>query len=160
LDVSNGAEVFLISANDGIESAMIEGRLRSVQIPYFIKSKETGSYMKVLMGYSVFGVDILVPSNLLSKARAILQIEDKSTNNNASLLEIEELHQDALENYSEFQSSDQERDDYLDEDKHRSMRFNAMVLLSVIFSPVITIALICWLLWKGILKFVKYINKL
>jgi hypothetical protein len=154
LDFSNDEEVFLISANDGIESAMIEGRLRSAQIPYFIKSKETGSYMKVLMGYSVYGVDILVPSNLLLEAQKVLQIEDNNT------YKVSSFNDEVLsESHIELQPTEEETDDYLDEDEHRSMRFNAMVLLSVIFSPLLAIGLILWLLWKGIIKFIKYIGK-
>jgi hypothetical protein len=154
----NGSEVFLVSASDGIERAMIEGSLRTAHIPYFIKNKETGSYMRVLMGYSVFGVDFYVPSNLLLKAKEILdtnlqlQLEDTNTDEYAADDESE-LEHEVFEQPPEY-----ENDEFLDNKNHDSMRFfGVMVFLSIIFSPVLLVILILWLLWLGFKNIIKFI---
>jgi hypothetical protein len=155
-DNLNGAETLLVSANDGIELAMIEGRLRSAGIPYYLKNKETGSYMKVLMGYSVFGVDIYVPSNFLFKAMEILhmnmqlQIEDTNTDED----EI------AYESEHEFyeQTPEDENEELLNETEQESKQSNETTFLTIIFSPVLFVILIFWLLWSGTKKIVKYLK--
>ena len=63
---------FLVSGNSEIECAIIEGCLRSANIPYLKKDQETGGYMRVYMGYSVFGSKYYVPSRLLTKAKEAL----------------------------------------------------------------------------------------
>jgi hypothetical protein len=146
-DHSNGAETFLFSANDGIELAMIEGLLRSAGIPYYLKNKETGSYMKVIMGYSVFGVDIYVPSNFLLKSKEILQIEDAMTN--------------GYEAESDFyeQIPEDENEELSNESDHNSVRFNIETFLTIVFSPVLLVVLILWLLWLGVKNCIKFIKE-
>jgi hypothetical protein len=153
----NYTETFLVSANDGIELAMIEGRLRSARIPYYIKNKETGAYMKVLMGYSVFGVDIYVPSNLLSKAMEILQIENADTGEDAIAYEYANGYES--ENEFEEQPLEQENEELLNETKQQSMRFYAMIFLSILFSPALLVVLIFWLLCMGFINCIKFIKK-
>jgi hypothetical protein len=63
---------FLTSGSSTIECGTIEGCLKTACIPFLKKDRETGGYMTVYMGFSVFGSDYYVPSKLLSKAKATL----------------------------------------------------------------------------------------
>lgn len=62
----------LISGKSDIDSGMIEGCLKSADIPFYKKDHETGGYMRVYMGYSVYGADFYVPSMLLERAKEVL----------------------------------------------------------------------------------------
>ena len=143
LNCSNGAETFLVSVNDGIELAMVEGQLRTENIPYFLKNKETGSYMKVLMGFSVFGVDVYVPSNYISEAKNILNLESLNVQKASS----ENIDENNFDQLPEHEVEDNPR------------RFYVMVFLSILFSPLLLVALILWFLWMGAVKIFKLLNK-
>ncbi|MCB5559229.1 putative signal transducing protein [Anaerosalibacter bizertensis] len=41
-------------------------------IPYIIKDRESGGYMKIYSGFSIYGTDILVEKALFKKAKNIL----------------------------------------------------------------------------------------
>jgi hypothetical protein len=63
---------FLISGSTGSDSMIIEGCLRSADIPYLKKDRESGGYLRVVSGFSVFGSDYYVPSALLTRAKEAL----------------------------------------------------------------------------------------
>jgi hypothetical protein len=66
-------EAFLVTVKDNIEADIIKSLLDSYQIPVLEKYKEGGDYMHVFMGTTQLGIDIYVPSELLDKAKDILQ---------------------------------------------------------------------------------------
>jgi hypothetical protein len=63
---------FLTSGSSGIECGLIEASLKTAGIPFLKKDRMIGGYMRVFMGYSMFGSDYHVPSKLLLKAQAAL----------------------------------------------------------------------------------------
>lgn len=65
-------EAFLLSAVDSIEADMIESILRANDIPVMKKYRESGGYMKIVMGNSIYGVDLFVPEQLLDRATEII----------------------------------------------------------------------------------------
>lgn len=66
-------EAFLISTADSIEAGMIEALLTANDIPVLKKYRESGGYLKIVMGDSMFGVDLFVPAELLEKAVEIIE---------------------------------------------------------------------------------------
>jgi len=62
----------LITALDNSEQAVIESILRSAGIPYVIREKSGEGYVRVIMGFNVYGSDFFVPEDLLEDAAALL----------------------------------------------------------------------------------------
>lgn len=57
-----------------IEAELILNLLHSNHIPCFKKSKETGGYMNIYMGYSIFGEDIYVDKEDYEEAMDLLTV--------------------------------------------------------------------------------------
>ncbi|MSS43201.1 DUF2007 domain-containing protein [Anaerosalibacter bizertensis] len=51
---------------------LIKDLLDQHKIPYIIKDRESGDYMKIYSGFSIYGTDILVEKSLLKKQRIFL----------------------------------------------------------------------------------------
>lgn len=66
--------VKIYSAPDAINGEMVQGLLRNEGIECYRKELETGNYMNIYMGYSVFGEDIYVNALDEQAAREILQV--------------------------------------------------------------------------------------
>lgn len=64
--------VKLISTSNNIESDMIIDLLTNNDIPSFKKSKGSGGYMNIYMGYSIYGEDIFIARTDYQKAKALL----------------------------------------------------------------------------------------
>ncbi|MBO7377163.1 MAG: hypothetical protein ILO42_04605 [Clostridia bacterium] len=62
----------LITAQDNAEEAVIESILRSAGIPYVIREASTEGFVRVIMGFNVYGSDFFVPEELLDDAAALL----------------------------------------------------------------------------------------
>ena len=62
----------LITAQDNSEEAVIESILRSAGIPYVIREASTEGFVRVIMGFNVYGSDFFVPEELLDDAAALL----------------------------------------------------------------------------------------
>ena len=71
--------VKLTSAATRVEAEMIESMLEECQIPCFIKDLESGGYMNIYMGYSVFGSEIYVRGSDLEAAKALLSGQEQQT---------------------------------------------------------------------------------
>ena len=52
--------------------AIIRGLLEAENIPYLAKERGSGSAMRIMTGFSMFGTDIFVPLALIDKARELL----------------------------------------------------------------------------------------
>ena len=63
----------LITANDRIYQSMIEGILQDNDIPYLSKERGSGSAVKVITGFSVFGTDIFVLNKDIERAKELLE---------------------------------------------------------------------------------------
>ena len=49
--------------------AMIKGLLEDEKIPYLVHERATGSAMRIMTGFSMFGTDIFVPKACMEQAR-------------------------------------------------------------------------------------------
>lgn len=80
-------EVYLVSVSNNIEAEIVEDLLTSNKIPVLKKYRETGAYLNIYMGGTNFGVDIYVPSKLMTKAKEILkdnyEVETENSQNNS-----------------------------------------------------------------------------
>lgn len=65
--------VKLTSAATRVEAEMMEKMLEEYGIPCFIKDLESGGYMNIYMGYSVFGSEIYVREGDLKRAKSLLE---------------------------------------------------------------------------------------
>lgn len=68
----NDKEEFLISVRDGYEADMVEGCLRSAEIPFLKKGHGPAGFARYDTKYESAGVDFYVPSKILNKAIAAL----------------------------------------------------------------------------------------
>lgn len=68
----NNAEAFLLSVSSSMEADMIESLLKADDIPVLRKYRESGGYMMIMMGSTIYGVDLYVPCDMLDKAREIV----------------------------------------------------------------------------------------
>lgn len=64
--------VLLIKVSDQMQGTMITGLLEDAKIPVLVKDKGIGGYMKIYMGYSVYGADIYVDKNDYTEAKKII----------------------------------------------------------------------------------------
>ena len=62
----------LCTVHDDAELAIFGGILEDEQIPYLTKDRGSGGAVRVIAGYSMFGTDILVPSDRYADAAAVL----------------------------------------------------------------------------------------
>lgn len=62
----------LITAQDNAEASVIKSILQASNIPYAIRDGESEAWKRVMMGYSVFGSDFYVPTEMLDAATALL----------------------------------------------------------------------------------------
>ncbi|MDR0294037.1 MAG: DUF2007 domain-containing protein [Oscillospiraceae bacterium] len=65
--------VYLTTVSDGYEVGMLEALLRENGIPCVRRHREAGEYMSVLMGRSVYGVDLLVSGRDYERADELLR---------------------------------------------------------------------------------------
>ncbi len=65
---------YLISVVDNTEADRISAALNDARIPVLRKYEEAGSAITVIMGDSVFGIDLYVPTELLDKAKDIVAV--------------------------------------------------------------------------------------
>ncbi|MBW4829607.1 MAG: DUF2007 domain-containing protein [Clostridiaceae bacterium] len=69
----NGLELAVLkTVKNNYELNLIKDLLDQHKIPYIIKDRESGGYMKIYSGFSIYGTDILVEKSLLKKAKDIL----------------------------------------------------------------------------------------
>lgn len=74
--------VFLTSVSNDSEADIIESLLSSFDIPILKRYQGAGDYMKIYMGSSNSGIDILVPFELLETAQAVLSADNADSHEN------------------------------------------------------------------------------
>lgn len=62
----------LITVSGPYEQGVIQGLLETSQIPFVVKDKGAGNYMKIYTGSSFFGTDILVAKSDLERAKEVI----------------------------------------------------------------------------------------
>ncbi|MBU9727458.1 putative signal transducing protein [Diplocloster modestus] len=63
----------LLTVSNQVEAGMVEELLKNEQIACYRRDRELGSFLRVSMGYSVYGEDIYVSKDQLENAREVLK---------------------------------------------------------------------------------------
>lgn len=71
--ISDGDEVsHLTTVYDVAVLGIIRGMLEDESIPYLVRERGTGSAMRLITGFSLYGTDIYVPTAALETAKALI----------------------------------------------------------------------------------------
>ena len=62
----------LTTAHDDVELSILKAILEDEKIPYLSQDRGSGSSVRIITGYSMYGTDILVPAAYLEQAKEIL----------------------------------------------------------------------------------------
>ena len=65
--------VLLRTFHDDVAVTMAEEVLRDEEIPFVKKDRGTGSAVRIITGYSMYGTDVLVAPEDLEKASALME---------------------------------------------------------------------------------------
>lgn len=71
--IASGEDVSLLTTvRDVAMLGIVRGLLEDAGIPYLVHERATGSAMRIMTGFSLFGTDIFVPSAALETARGLI----------------------------------------------------------------------------------------
>ena len=71
--IAYGEEVsHLITVYDVVVLGMVRGLLEDADIPYLVQERATGSAMRIMTGFSMFGTDVYVPTEALETAKGLV----------------------------------------------------------------------------------------
>jgi hypothetical protein len=84
----------LTTVYDNVEFAIVRGILEGAGIPYLVKERGSGSSVKIIAGYSMFGTDIFVRKDDLDTAAELIAPEGEGA----------EISEDGGENENESSS--------------------------------------------------------
>jgi hypothetical protein len=71
--ITDGDEVsHLITVYDVAVLGIVRGMLEDESIPYLVRERGTGSAMRILTGFSLYGTDVYVPTEALETAKALV----------------------------------------------------------------------------------------
>jgi len=62
----------LTTVHDNVELSVLRSILEGENIPYMIRERGSGSSVRIIAGYTMFGTDIFVPSAVAQQARELL----------------------------------------------------------------------------------------
>ena len=62
----------LTTVYDEISLACVKSILRDAEIPYLVKQRGSGSSVRIIAGYSIFGADVFVLRETLELASALI----------------------------------------------------------------------------------------
>lgn len=68
--------VIVKTASSNYEFAAIQGLLEDNNIPFLVRHREAGSYMRVYMGVTIYGTDFIVSKENLERAKEVLAVLD------------------------------------------------------------------------------------
>ena len=63
---------YLTTVHNEAELSILRSILEGEEIPYAVRERGSGSVVKVIMGYSMYGSDVFVPKALEEKAKELL----------------------------------------------------------------------------------------
>ena len=64
--------MLLTTASNKIELVLIQGLLEDSEIPYIIKDKGAGDYMRIAAGFSIYGTDVRVSATDYERAKELI----------------------------------------------------------------------------------------
>ena len=62
----------LTTVHDNVELSIVRSILDGENIPYRVRERGSGGVVRVIAGYSMYGTDIFVPTEVLESATALL----------------------------------------------------------------------------------------
>ena len=63
----------LVTTHDNIEQSILQSILDGEGVPYMVNDRGSGSAVRIIAGYSMFGTDIYVPRDVIEQARELLE---------------------------------------------------------------------------------------
>ena len=91
----------LITVYDVAVLGIVRGMLEDENIPYLVRERGTGSAMRLITGFSLFGTDVYVPTNAYETAKALVAgLEDAEitfVDDEGNEISVEEAATDASE---------------------------------------------------------------
>ena len=86
-------DMLLINVANSFEAEIIISKLKTENIPSYIKHSSIGEYLNIATGISYQGVDVYVPVELQEKAKEIITPDENSIYEDSKTydLELEEL---------------------------------------------------------------------
>ena len=63
----------LTTVYDNMELSVLRSVLEGENIPYLIRERGSGSSVRIITGFSMFGTDIFVPKTIVEQAKEILE---------------------------------------------------------------------------------------
>ena len=100
--ISDGDEVaHLITVYDVAVLGIVRGMLEDEGIPYLVRERGTGSAMRILTGFSLYGTDVYVPTEAYETAKALVAgLEDAEitfVDDEGNEISVEDAAQEASE---------------------------------------------------------------
>lgn len=100
--ISLGDEVsHLITVYDVAVLGIVRGMLEDEGIPYLVRERGTGSAMRILTGFSLYGTDVYVPTEAYETAKALVAgLEDAEitfVDDEGNEISVEDAAQEASE---------------------------------------------------------------
>ncbi len=89
------------------EASILRGLLDEAEIPCYARDRDSSSYLRIVAGYSAYGTDFFVPSELYDKAKELTD---------AYFRPDEELPEEELEEEAENSPSEEEDSSFADEE--------------------------------------------
>ncbi len=62
----------LTTVYDNVELSVLRSILEGENIPYMIRERGSGSSVRIITGFSMFGTDIFVPKTIVGEAKELL----------------------------------------------------------------------------------------
>lgn len=63
----------LTTVYDNVELSVLRSVLEGEGIPYLARERGSGSSVRIIAGFSMYGTDILVPKTVIEQAREVLE---------------------------------------------------------------------------------------
>ena len=100
--ISDGDEVsHLITVYDVAVLGIVRGLLEDENIPYLVRERGTGSAMRIITGFSMFGTDVYVPADAYEVAKDLVAgLEDAEitfVDDEGNEISVEDAAEDAAE---------------------------------------------------------------
>ena len=104
--ISDGDDVsHLITVYDVAVLGIVRGMLEDENIPYLVRERGTGSAMRIITGFSMFGTDVYVPTEAYETAKGLVAgLEDAEVvfvDDEGNEISVEDAAEDAAESEDE-----------------------------------------------------------
>ncbi len=63
----------LTTVYDNVELSVLRSILEGENIPYMIRERGSGSSVRIIAGFTMFGTDVFVPKTIIGQAKEVLE---------------------------------------------------------------------------------------